>query len=185
MKKRICIILLFCAWAAVQAQNDTIPPTYEEDSVVYSAPRRNPIYYFGSPFSEHFLEAKLLAGTADVGVGLDYIYLPEVWGWNVGSYVGVANLWLNAGAAYRLSKPWSKADWQLYAKGGIRCADGTFEQVRPTAEVGVRVAAADGWGSFSATSGSVGILTDFEGYYFTFGLGLTMSTLLSMFLFLL
>lgn len=178
----IAFLTLPLHYVAAQSWNvvDTSSHTY--DTVQYSAPKVNPIRYFGSPFCQHFSDVKLLAGSDDFGVGLTYSYLPELWGFGLTGYIGISNLWLGGGALYRLSRPWSRYDWHLYANGGIRCADGRFAEVRPTLEAGIRMAAPTGLRSFCYSSGSLGVLTDFQGVYATIGLSVTLSTLFSLLL---
>ena len=186
MRRTLTFALMLLCGTVVCAQNDLVADSlaadtaYYYDTVEYSAPKRNPIYYFGNPFCDHFCEIKALAGLWDVGIGLDYTYLPEVWGFNVSGMVGLNNLWLSGGADYRLSKPWSEMDWHLYGNAGIRCEDGSFSQIRPTLEAGIRLASPEGLGRFCHTSGTLGVLTDFDGVYVTFGLGLSVTTLLSL-----
>lgn len=181
MKKLTLILLLLlpCCQAAAQSRHvvDTAAATY--DTVQYSSPRINPIRYFGSPFCEHFAQLKLLAGSSDFGVGLDYAYIPELWGFGVAGYIGYANLWLAGQVDYRLSRPWSRHDWHLYGNGGIRCADGRFGEMRPMLETGVRMCSPQGMGSFCYYSGSLGVLTDFHDIYLTVGLSVTLSTFFS------
>lgn len=186
MKKVLTYVVILLLGVAASAQNhhevDTSAATY--DTVEYHAPKKNPILYFGSPFCEHFAEFRLLFGQEDMGIGLMYSYLPELWGFNLTGTVGFDNLWLSAGAAYRLSKPWSSYDWHLFANAGVRCPDGQFMHIAPTLEAGLRMSAPTGMWSFSYSSGSVSVLTDFSGVYFTLGLSVTLSTLFSFLLLL-
>jgi len=181
MKRLVVIALLALSFCQAAAQSwrvvDTSSSTY--DTVQYSAPKINPIRYFGSPFCQHFANIKLLIGPQDFGIGAEYSYLPELWGFGLSGFVGYSNLWLAGGANYRLSRPWSHYDWHLYANGGIRCADGRMADVRPTLEAGIRMASAEGLGSFCYSSGSIGALTDFRHVYLTVGLSITLSTLFS------
>ena len=82
MKRQLIIGLLLLSLYPVAAQTDSTvwADDMGYDSVVYSAPRRNPIYYFGSPFCEHFAELRVGYGDGSLGLGLNYTYLPEVWG---------------------------------------------------------------------------------------------------------
>ena len=116
MRRALIYTAFILSWLCAAAQSrdlvDTSAATY--DTVQYFAPKVNPIRYFGSPFCNHFAEIRLFTGLYDAGVGLDYTYLPEIWGFNLTGNVGYANLWLSGGAAYRLSKPWSRYDWHLY-----------------------------------------------------------------------
>ena len=90
MKKVLTAILLIVCGAAASAQVDTVgragtpaDTNYYYDTVEYFAPKRNPIYYFGSPFCDHFFELRCILGGDDIGLGALYTYLPEVWGFNV------------------------------------------------------------------------------------------------------
>ncbi len=181
MKRALVFITFLVLGVCVMAQRrnvvDTSAATY--DTVQYSAPKINPIRYFGSPFCSHFADIKLLVGVEDFGVGLDYAYLPELWGFGLSGYLGYANLWLSGGVQYRLSKPWSRYDWHFYGHAGVSCIDGSFRHVRPALEAGVRMAAPTGMGQFCYSSGSLGVLTDFSGIYLTVGLSVTLSTFFS------
>ena len=176
MKKGLIIGLLLLGLAPLWAQTDSVPlpdytATYSDDE--YQAPNINPIYYFGSPFNVHFAEAKLFLGTMDVGVGLNYAYLPEVWGLNVSAYAH-NTLWILAGPEYRLSKPWNSHDWHLFGSIGINY-DEDFAATRPAMEVGVRATFWDLGGKFCTNSASLGIMTDFDGVYVTMGASLSLS----------
>ena len=190
MKRILTIAALLLAGVYVFAQSDTAGDTLYssysavDDTVEYHAPKRNPIYYFGNPFNDHFAEIKLFAGPYDAGVGIDYTYLPEVWGINASGHIGYANLWLSSGASYRLSKPWSDSDWHLYGNAGICCEDGSFRHIRPTLEAGIRWASPNGLNHFCYSSGTLGAMTNFDGVYFTFGMGLSLGTMLSLILLL-
>ena len=186
MKKTLTYVVLLLLGVGASAQShhevDTSAATY--DTVEYHAPKKNPILYFGSPFCEHFAEVRLLFGQEDAGVGLMYSYVPEVWGFNFSGAVSFENLWLSAGAAYRLSKPWSSYDWHLFANAGVRCPDGRFRGLAPTLEAGVRMSAPTGLGRFSYSSGMLGVMTDFSGVYLTLGFSVTLSTFFSFLLLL-
>ena len=179
--KRILIIgvLLWGLAAPLRAQTDSVsvPVTndtaYSEDE--YQAPNINPIYYFGSPFSEHFAEAKIFLGTMDVGAGLSYAYIPEVWGFNLSAYAHDM-LWVLAGPEYRFSKPWKEHDWHLFGSVGINY-DGDFNEIRPAMEVGVRATFFDTGNKFCTNSASLGVMTDFDGVYVTIGASLSLSVI--------
>ena len=113
MRKVLLIGLLVLGLAPLRAQTDSVSVPMVEDTAYseddYEAPNINPIYYFGSPFSEHFLEAKGFLGIYDIGAGISYAYLPEVWGFNASAYVH-NTLWVLGGPVYRLSKPWNDTD---------------------------------------------------------------------------
>jgi len=192
-------LLLFAAtlWAQSDstitsgiAQDDT--SAYEE--VQYRAPNRNPIYYFGSPFASHFAELNFLLGAHDLGIGLTYTYLPEVWGGHITGFTGLAARWLMVGADYRLSKPWTKSDWHLYGSFGYRhgTSDGSFLSSAtrqkmvygPAMEVGVRLGRIPSWGSFCMTSGSLGVLTDFQTVYVALGFSTSLALFASTFMLL-
>jgi hypothetical protein len=96
--------------------------------------------------------------------------------------VGYANLWLSGGAAYRLSKLWSRYDWHLYGNAGVCCEDGSFRHIRPSLEAGIRWASPEGMRGFCYSSGTLGVMTNFDGVYVTFGLGLSVGTLFSLIL---
>ena len=184
MRRALIYTAFILSWLCAAAQSrdvvDTSAATY--DTVQYFAPKVNPIRYFGSPFCNHFAEIRLFTGLYDAGVGLDYTYLPEIWGFNLAGNVGYANLWLSGGAAYRLSKPWSRYDWHLYGNVGVCCEDGSFRHVRPSLEAGIRWASPEGMRGFCYSSGTLGVMTNFDGLYVTFGLGLSVGTLFSLIL---
>ncbi len=191
MRKTIILALLLlsgmaaCAQYEGEADSLAADTLLYDDTVVYSAPKRNPIYYFGSPFCEHFCELRYTTGPDGLGLGAMYTYLPEVWGFNVSAFMMELDyFWLSGGAAYRLSKPWSDADWHLYGNVGLSYDYAAIHQLRPTVEAGFRWSQAKGLGSFSITSGSLGLMTNFDGVYITFGIGLTISSALSLLLFL-
>ena len=177
MKHALTIVLLMLMLCRLQAQNDSLTGSPLEntayDEEVYEAPNINPIYYFGSPFSEHFAEAKLFLGTDDIGAGLSYCYIPEVWGFNISAYVH-NTLWAVAGAEYRLSKPWNRSDWHLFGSVGVNY-EVDFATVRPAMEVGARVTLFSTGNKFCLNSASVGVLTDFDGVYVTVGTSLSLS----------
>lgn len=191
MKRILTLTALLLAGVYGYAQNDKVDDSLYyaysaiDDTVEYHAPKRNPIYYFGNPFNDHFAEIRLFAGPYDAGVGLDYTYLPEVWGFNLSGNIGFANLWLSGGTSYRLSKPWSNNDWHLYGNVGICCEDGSFRHIRPTLEVGIRWASPEGIRHFCYSSGTLGVMTNFDGVYFTLGFGLSVGALFSLVLLLL
>lgn len=168
----------------LQAQTDTLSAVGTEDTSymeeTYQAPNINPIYYFGSPFCKHFAELKLYLGPTDIGLGLNYTYLPEVWGGHVTGYVH-NNLWVLVGPEYRLSKPWSDTDWHLYGSVGIS-HDMDFGTTQPAMEIGVRAGSTDRDGGFCFNSGSLGIMTDFESVYLTIGASLSVSAILTLLL---
>lgn len=181
------MILLLSLAGALRAQVDTIPLSagtadtagayYEEPQ--YQAPSINPIYLFGSPFCEHFLEMNFLLGIEDQGIGLTYAYLPEVWGGHATFYLGHETLWLMGGADYRLAKPWSKCDVHLTGSAGVCCMDRSFGQMRPAAGLSLRVSQPEDWGKLSMVSANVGLVTDFSTYYLTLGFSLSLSVLAS------
>ncbi len=157
--------------------------------VIYKAPNRNPIYYFGSPFASHFAELDILLGSNDMGIGLTYTYLPEVWGGHITGMAGFTGRWLMAGADYRLSKPWNKTDWHLYGSLGYRY--GTYNDIllseasidyigyRPAIELGLRLGGIPSWGSFCINSFKLGMLTDFHNVYVTLGFSASIALLAS------
>lgn len=184
-------LLLIIAWLAAAftaaAQVDSIPQQLLPDDSLYydyaaeetfQAPNINPIYYFGSPFCEHFAEVRFIASINDYAVGADYVYLPEVWGFHVSTMVGKEYNWLLAGADYRLSKPWDNTDWHLYGSLGISESD-HWKYVHPALEVGVRVGAPEQLGRFCLTSATLGLITTGGNIYVTIGFGLTISVLAS------
>lgn len=191
------LLIAFCMAAMMAtAQNDSIPTTgiaqddssYVQEEVEYRAPRRNPIYYFDSPFASHFVECKMMAGAADLGLGVEYAYLSEVWGFHVSGIAGIFSSWGLAGVNYRLSSPWANADYQVYGSFGFRngiddsfVVDYNTRCMRPALELGMRVSAVDGWGRFSTTSVSLGYLTDFTHNYVTLGLNVSICTAITYF----
>ena len=177
MKRALIIGLLLLGLAPLRAQTDSVSVPLTADTAYddedYQEPNINPIYYFGSPFCEHFAEAKAFLGIGDVGAGLSYAYLPEVWGFNLSAYAH-NTLWVLAGPEYRLSKPWNEHDWHLFGSVGINY-DEDFATVRPAMEVGVRTTFFNTEGKFCINSASLGLLTDFDGTYLTVGASLSLS----------
>ena len=162
MRKALTLALMLLSGMVACAQTDSLSADtlFYDDTVEYSAPKKNPIYYFGSPFCEHFLELRYTSGDDGLGLGAMYSYLPEVWGFNVSAFMMDYNYyWLSGGAAYRLS----------YDNSAIH-------QLHPTLEMGIRCASADGMGQFCITSGTLGVMTNFDGMYLTFGIGLSLTT---------
>lgn len=158
---------------------------YEEEG--YSATYRNPIYYFGNPFCAHFAECRFTIGEA-FGLGVSYTYLPEVWGIHatVGTFLRIdhdlhcSNLMLSVGPDYRLSKPWSLYDFHFFGSIGIRCLDRDKTiPARPTLEVGAQMSHAGNPGGFCFNSGSLSLLTDFQHFYVTLGVSLSLSVIAS------
>ncbi|MBO4600268.1 MAG: hypothetical protein J5641_05970 [Bacteroidales bacterium] len=186
MKKALIISLLLLCLAPMRAQTDSLlvpkvaDTAYSEDD--YQAPNINPIYYFGSPFCEHFAEGKVFAGIDDYGLGFNYTYLPEVWGGHLTGYV-LNTLWVMVGPDYRLSKPWQTIDWHVYGSAGV-FYDGDFAIWHPAMEVGVRAGSGVNDGKFCFNSGTLGLMTNFEGIYVTLGLSLTISALMTLLLLL-
>lgn len=196
MKRLFTTLTLLLLAATGWAQNDsTITSGIAQDDTsaywetAYSAPNRNPIYYFGSPFANHFVEVDFLINRNDLGIGATYAYLPEVWGGHITGIVGFASRWLMVGADYRLSKPWNKADWHLYGSLGYRhgTSNGDFLSAvphsnlvyRPALGVGIRLSCIPTRGSFCMESASLGMLTDFHTQYVTVGISVSLAALLS------
>lgn len=191
MRKVLTLALMLLSGMVVCAQYEgvvdslAVDSAYNNDTVEFFAPKKNPIYYFGSPFCEHFCELRYTSGPDGFGLGAMYTYLPEVWGFNVSAFMmDLDYYWLSGGAAYRLSKPWSDFDWHLYGNVGLSFDHAAIHQLRPTVEAGIRWSEAKGLGRFSLTSGTLGLMTNFDGVYITFGIGLTISSVLSFLLFL-
>ena len=187
MRGFVTLVLMLLGGVVACAQTDSLAAdaAFYDDTAEYSAPKKNPIYYFGSPFCEHFLELRYTSGPDGFGLGAMYSYNPEVWGFNVSAFMMDYNYyWFSGGAVYRLSKPWTTYDWHLYGNVGVSYDHTAIHQLHPTIEGGLRCAAPNGLGKFCLTSGSVGVMTNFDGVYITFGIGLSLVTALSMFLFL-
>lgn len=165
-----------------RATDDTL--MYEDAEI--SVPRKNAIYYFGSPFCEHFAEMKLALGyKGGAGVGVTYAYVPEVWGANatfISTSPGIAFL---GGCNYRLSKPWTQFDWQAYGDIGFcyNRQSTNSSHFSPAMEAGIRCAGTND-SKFCYTSGSVGILTDFQNVYFTCGVSISLTLFVSAFILL-
>lgn len=185
MRRLLLIIAWLSAALTAAAQVDSIPPQLlPDDSLYYDsaaeevfrAPNKNPIYYFGSPFCEHFAELKFLAGIDDLAFGANYTYLPEVWGFHVSAMKGMYYNYLLAGAEYRLSKPWNEIDCHLYGSLGA-CWDGRGEYLRPALEVGLRGCEPEQWGKFCLLHGTLGVLTTGDTWYLTLGCSLTISAM--------
>lgn len=183
MKRLLTVPFLLLLPMALWSQQDSVQGGYSADTMgnesVYQAPNINPIYYFGSPFCEHFVEIK--AGLCNRGylLGINYTYLPEVWGGHLTGYLGDQSLWILAGPEYRLSKPWSKIDLQLYGSVGVGRGYGEAFSFRPATEVGVRLAASENGSRFCYSSGTVGVMTDFDRMFVTVGFSISISLLLT------
>ncbi len=181
MKRALIIGLLLLCLAPLRAQNDSVSASQIADTIYseeeYQMPNINPIYYFGSPFCEHFFEIKGFAGIDDFGIGITYTYLPEVWGGHATGYT-LNTLWMMAGVDYRLSKPWNDFDWQLYGSMGV-FYDGDFAIWNPAMEIGVRVASAANanMGNFCFNSGTLGLMTNFDEVYITLGASISLSAI--------
>lgn len=155
---------------------------YAEEEVVYQAPRRNAIRYFGSSFADHFIETPLAFGISqyegltDIGIGLSYTYLPEVWGGNLTAYKTLIGGYVMPGVAYRLSKPWQRVDWQAYANVGYFHThyffSDIFNEYSPAAAIGIRCGGSH-WGRLSLVSGTVGAMTNFQQVFFTLGFNIS------------
>ena len=212
MKKLLILLLLLTPFAVIRAQVDSTVATSVEEAVMpvqvhtdsvadtnipadaraydeeadegYRNPNKNPIYYFGSPFCEHFCEIQYVAGKGEIGIGIDYAYVPEVWGFHVSGYLGISNWWVAPGVDFRLSKPWNQKDWHLYGSAGVCIPHGDTNPIRPLAEVGVRYAGDGTWGNFCMRSAKVGVMTNFDGVFVTFGFSLSISLLATTFLLL-
>lgn len=197
MKRVLSIITLMLLVATLWAQSDSTitsgiaqDDTSIYDDVVYKAPNRNPIYYFGSPFASHFAELDFMIGN-DLGAGITYTYLPEVWGGHITGIAGFTARWLLVGTDYRLSKPWTKSDWHMYGSIGYRHGtnNGTLlgtanrENIgfRPALEAGFRYGNIPHRGSFCMNSFKVGVLTDFQDIYVTLGFSFSIALLASTF----
>lgn len=181
MKRHLIISFLLLSVFPMAAQTDSTVWADDAafDSVEYSAPRKNPIYYFGSPFCEHFAEIRVGYGDDGSGLGLNYAYLPEVWGAHLSGHLDGQSLWLLAGADYRLSKPWYRVDCHLYGSAGFCQGISRPSTLRPAAELGIRLADDESSGKFCYTSATVGLMTDFDRVFVTVGIGLSVSLLLS------
>lgn len=197
MRRLLLHIVFVLICTDVWCQNDTVRSEaqpydtatyyYYYDSAYHpqalvQAPNRNPIYYFDSPFCDHFLELKNLFSRGAFGWGLSYTYLPEVWGGNLSfvsgsDYLTKSSLtYLSAGCNYRLSRPWWTVDLQLVGDVGV-LASNNFSWIRPTLEAGCRLSWGEGFGRFSLNSISLGVMTDFNGIYGTVGLSLILAPL--------
>lgn len=181
MKRTLIIGLLLLCLTPLRAQNDSVPTLQMADTAYsdeeYQMPNINPIYYFGSPFCDHFFEVKGFVGIDDLGLGINYTYLPEVWGGHVTGYA-LNTLWVMAGTDYRLSKPWNEFDWHLYGSVGV-FYDGDFAIWHPAMEIGVRIASAANAnvGNFCFNSGTLGLMTNFDGVYLTIGASISLSAI--------
>lgn len=186
MKRLLLIGLLLLCHISMRAQTDSVAVPQWEDTAYseeeYQAPNIHPIYYFGSPFCEHFAEMKLFLGFDDLGLGFNYTYLPEVWGGHLTGYT-LNTLWVMGGPDYRLSKPWDNTDWHLYGSLGF-CYDGDYDLLHPAMEVGLRIASPTGSGTFCINSVTFGAMTNFESFYVTMGLSISLCTLFSLLLIL-
>lgn len=153
---------------------------YYEEPLVYSKPQRNALAYFGSSFAEHFLDVKCMVGADDVGIGLNYTFIPEIWGFNLTAYDCFDSQWALAGFNYRLSKPWNRCDWQLYGDLGVGYYDNPYIGIgyTPAIEAGVRLSGSNGR-HFGHYSGTIGVLTDMQRTYFTFGVSISLTFLAS------
>lgn len=162
-----------------QAAQDYEDPSLEEPE--YRTPRRNVIYYFGSSFAEHFADVKCMIGADDVGIGLNYTFIPEVWGFNVTGYDCFDSRWALIGFNYRLSKPWQTCDWQVYGDLGMGYYHNPYmgPGLVPALEAGIRLGRSSNR-AFGHYSGTLGVLTDLHQTYVTFGLSLTLTTLASL-----
>ena len=123
---------------------------------------------------------KLFFGFDDIGLGVNYTYLPEVWGGHVTGYV-LNTIWVLGGPDYRLSKPWNDIDWHLYGSVGF-CYNSDYDRLHPAMEMGFRIASPTGSGKFSINSATFGAMTNFESVYVTLGLSISLCTLFTLLL---
>lgn len=195
MKRLIIILALVLAYTQLWAQNDSVQTmgmkvagdsafmqhaAQDEEEITYRAPQRNAIYYFGSSFAEHFIEMPFAMsfsqyeGLEDIGIGLSYTYLPEVWGGNLTAYRTLLGGCVMPGVVYRLSKPWQRVDWQAYANVGY-FHNSYFagpNAYSPAVAAGIRCGGTH-WGKFSIVSGTIGAMSDFGNVYFTLGFNIS------------
>ena len=148
-------------------------------------------------FSKHFAEAKFIFGpvveqddrptqfNVDVGIGIQYTYLYDRWGWYGGlsyidgkykNYVGVTG-----GAAYRVSNASSKIDFQVYS--GLSCGFGLTSNnhliIYPGLDAGFRIApgAKAGRSKFAWTSFSIGRTHFYDKPVYTVGFSISLSAI--------
>lgn len=189
MRRLLTLLALTLALATAHAQSDSAFVTqsavddtaYYMEELAYQKPVANPLRLFGSPFCEHFMEASSIVGVGDIALGISYAYVPEVWGGRVQYQYGFNHRWLALGPELRLSKPWNEADWHIYGTVGASIEKDN-NAVRPTLEFGARVAPGQNRGRFCFSSYSMGVMTNFDGVYLTFGFGLSVSVLATAFL---
>ena len=186
MKRFLVVLLLLLSGGMASAQNDTVAlPDAVADSDAYAfeeytAPRRNPLRYFGSPFADHYCEARLMIGSCDNALGVAYTYLPEVWGGHFSAMWGLNCYWLTGGADLRLSKPWSDYDWHLF--GSVGAGQDRFDRRwHPMGEVGVRMGAPSNPDRFGHLSGSLSVCLTDEGWAVVCGLSITLTGFILLF----
>lgn len=139
-----------------------VPPT---DTAIHMS-RRQEMRYFGHNFSSWFMEVKYLWGRWDNAIGMDLMYVPEIWGGYISGYYGYNANWGTVGAACRLSRVHDRVDCIVY--GGLVAGYGYG------GELGMRISAA--WDrryhKFSWLSASVGVMVTSEGSFVTCGVSL-------------
>lgn len=175
--KRLIIILLLAlgtATASAQTEDEVMGSTGDlqfKSSVPVAGSRFwNRVTGLTVPdesFSQFFLEGTVGVGWDDLGVGMNFTYLPK----RVGGYAS----WLHtlatpdvvsAGVAFRLFENTTYTDWHLY--GGVALSQGLG------VDAGVRVSATPyhNGGSFSWLSFSMGRTYVNGTAFLTFGLSL-------------
>ncbi|MBO4487944.1 MAG: hypothetical protein J5729_06235, partial [Bacteroidaceae bacterium] len=139
------------------------PVYYDARSVV------RPEHHYRNSLSSHycafFLEGETMIGPSDLGLGVNFTYLPKRWGAYASLLRGDKYSYLTAGPALRLSDYDEGLDLQLY--GGL-----VFEGMHTGAEAGLRIAAPQTSSDFCWTSASLGMGVINGDVYATFGLSL-------------
>ncbi len=158
-----------------------------QDTLATDAPR----------YSKHFLETKIVSGPVtenddsptqfniDIGIGLQYTYLSDRWGWYGGlsyidgkynNYVGVTG-----GAVYRVTDASSKIDFQVYS--GLSCGLGLNSDnhliIYPGLDAGLRIApgAKAGRSRFAWTSFSIGRTHFYSKPVYTVGFSISLTAI--------
>ena len=92
MRKVLTLALMLLSGMVVCAQYEgvadslAVDSAYYNDTVEFFAPKKNPIYYFGSPFCEHFCELRYTSGPDGFGLGALFFKLINEYNYDRGSF---------------------------------------------------------------------------------------------------
>ena len=138
----------------------------------YHRPKHHYLNNLGYYFDSYFVEMEGMFGDDELAMGGSFTYLPDRWGAYGSALVGINHDYLSVGPAVRLSQEGSFIDWHLY--GGVMIGQTLG------GELGMRWAVPSRKGSFSWSSGSMGLVVVDGRSYLTVGLSLEIAALVSL-----